>query len=180
MKIEEINKLLDYIALSNAQLVDHSEKVAMLGYAVGKTLGLTPKEIESVYIIGLAHDIGKYYLAKIADNEINQYYPIASAIVMAYMSEEFTGIAKMVLTHQEKINGKGVLGYNATNIELFAMIINMCDFYITERENGLSHDETVVKIRAESDKRFPKKLITPFIKTIVTNEEVQFYGIEEQ
>ena len=51
---------------------------------------------------------------------------------------------------------------------------NICDYYDHQRMNGLSHTETMAKIREQSDIMFPKKLITPFLRIFVTSKDLNF------
>ncbi|WFD10997.1 HD-GYP domain-containing protein [Tepidibacter hydrothermalis] len=44
------------------KILNHGYRVALLAKELGKTIGLSEKEIEHIYITGLNHDIGKQYL----------------------------------------------------------------------------------------------------------------------
>ena len=175
MNIKNFNYLLSKMEESANEILLHSERVSALCYAVGQELNLEPEELEIVYLVGLLHEIGKVGLpSKIKlENEyvdVDKIYPyLTYAILNSY--EEYNELKDIIIQHQENIDGTGYPnGLVGTEINTLAIIIRIADFYDSNRMSGLNHDETTKKLRENSDKIFPRKIITPFIKAIIKNE----------
>lgn len=178
MKLIKFQQILDDIEDNDEQLFKHLERVAMMGYEFGKEFELTNKECEKLYISGLLHEIGKYqYHDMIIDGvniSINKFYPVISSALIS-RTEGFELISKIVLQHLENMDGSGYpYGLTKDDIHLYATMIRICDYYDHYMMKGKTHDETASMIRSKSNIIFPKKLITPFIKMIVNNPEMQF------
>lgn len=171
-KVEYIIKLMEDFS---QEMLDHSERTAMLCYALGKELKLDPEYLEIAYMSGLLHDIGKIgfnEFVKIGDVnvEIEKIYPYFSQIIINKF-EGFEDIGKVVIQNSENYDGSGYpLGLSGDNIGVIASILRICDFYDQQRANGISHDDTTKLLRLNSDIIFPKKIITPFIKSVINND----------
>lgn len=159
---------------SESMLV-HSERTAALCYATARELNLEPEELEIVYIAGLVHELGKIGLPtkiRLRDEfvDLNKIYPYFTATLLNNY-EELESLNEVIMQHQENYDGSGFPnGLKGDEINLLAIILRIADFYDTQRLTGLTHDETTKLLRENSDIIFPRKIITPFIKSVIKNE----------
>lgn len=164
---------IDYVIkkMEDINILNHSERTAILCYNLARELYFEPKDLEIAYVAGLLHEIGKIDLPKtlkINNVEVKgeDIYPYFSAS-MVNCFEDFDSILEILSQGLENVDGSGLRGLSEDKISRIAKILRICDYYDTCRSSGLSHDETTKKIRENSDIIFPKKLITPFIKSLL-------------
>jgi HD-GYP domain-containing protein (c-di-GMP phosphodiesterase class II) len=153
----------------------HAERTAMLCYAVAKELDLETEEAGMAYMSGLLHEVGKCLLPEkinLVQEEVdsNLLVPyIAAAIVNSI--EGFEPLAEILLQQMENVDGSGYpKGLKQQEIELIAIILRIAEFYDAQRAKGLTHDDTTKLLRLNSDVIFPRKIITPFIKSVIKNK----------
>ena len=106
--------------------------------------------------------------------KLQDIYPIFSKNIVN-SAEGFERVANVVGQHLENLDGTGKpFGLKAEDIHLYSTMVHLCDFYDHCRMNGDSHSLATSKIRKQQDIMFPKKMITPFIKMLVTCEDLNF------
>jgi len=115
----------------------HQQRVTELSCAIGEAMGLPSKQIESIHIAGLLHDIGKIVLPTEILTKPGRLNEIEFAMIKAHSrvghdilkSVEFPWpIAKMVLQHHERVNGTGYPdGVRGEGILLEARILAVAD-----------------------------------------------------
>jgi HD-GYP domain-containing protein (c-di-GMP phosphodiesterase class II) len=165
MNLSDLNDIFLICEQKNEALYRHMERVSLLCYATGKELELSSKELEIVYISGLLHDIGKFNI----NIDLHHYSTISSAIVNSLNG--FNDVPNVILQIEEQFNGKGYpLGLKESEIKLLSYIVKISDYYDELRINGLTHDESTIQLRSNSNLLFPGQIITPFIKAIVKND----------
>ena len=135
-----MQKIYDYDEL----LFNHSIKVSMIGAFIARNLGLTPDEIDELYIAGALHDIGKICIPKeilnktekLDENErkIIEAHPAYSIWYLTVKeSEEKTQyysykILDMVRYHHEEVNGHGYpYGLQSNQINIGTKILSVAD-----------------------------------------------------
>ena len=175
-----IKIIYDIFKLDEA-LADHSERVAIMASQFFLDKDIPKKYIEDVYNAALLHDIAKFP-GVIPDSiegkylkDFDRFYPAVSyetAKMLGFTDEE---MLNLVLIHNDNYNGSGTLyGLKAEQINILAMIIHICDYYDTCRMKGISHTAVTEDIRKQSMIMFPKTIITPFIKMIIDDPDLQF------
>ena len=186
MNVKKIEHIIKMMEEYNVKMAEHSERTAMLCYAFAKELKLDAEYLEIAYMSGLLHDIGRMghnEVVKIDDINVNieRIYPYFSEAIISKF-EGFENVAKVIIQSAENYDGSGPLKLTGDNIGTIATILRISDFYDTQRSSGLSHDETTKLLRLNSDIIFPKKIITPFIKSVINNDlQFEYYGdINEQ
>lgn len=177
MDLKKLDHILNLME-ENGTLV-HAERVAMLSYATAKEFNMYPDELETVYLAGLLHEIGKMGLPENLRQhgvKIDEIYPYVT-VSMLKMIDGFEGLSEAILHHTENVDGSGYpLGITNDEINILSKIVKIADFYDHCRLSGMTHDETTKKIREQSDIMFVKKLITPFLKTIIDNDFLEEYN----
>ena len=115
----------------------HQNRVAQLARAIATRMGLPAHTIESVYMGGLIHDIGKMAVpaeilskpGKLASYEFTliQQHPLTGYDILRDLTFPWD-IAKMVLQHHEKLDGSGYPhGISGDEILLEARILTVAD-----------------------------------------------------
>lgn len=175
MDVKVFNCILSKMEKSSSELLNHSERTAILCYAAAKELELDANYLEIAYMAGLLHDVGKINLPSILklkeqNIEIDKIYPYFSAAIVNCF-DDCEEVADVIIQCNENIDGSGYPnGLQNEEIGLIARILRIADYYDDCRMKGLTHDETTKQIRENTDIIFPKKIITPFIKSIIKNE----------
>lgn len=175
MDIKVLDFLISRIEKTMPEVLVHGERTASLCYVLAKELDLDNDDLEIAYMSGLLHEVGKidiYEGVQLNGNnvDIEQLYPYFTISIL----NNFPGFEKLstvIMQHQENINGSGTpIGLKDEQIDLLAKILRIADYYDTQRSKGLSHDDTTKLLRQYSDIYFPRKIITPFIKSVIKNE----------
>lgn len=179
MDLMSFREILNDIEQNDAALDAHMSRVAMMAYELGREFGVRSLDGERLYVAGLLHEIGRYQLktanlpgVNIVD--VDKIYPLVSmATVSAHVGFDY--VAKIIAQHAENIDGSGgPLGAIRDDIHVYATFVHIANFYDHMRMNGATHDETTAAIRENTNVIFPKKIITPFIKMLISNEDLQF------
>lgn len=180
MEIRNFDYIFSKLELNDIDLMNHLERTAMLSYALARDLDMYPEDLEIVYMAGLLHEIGKSSILdefSIANSKLNynevyaeRLYKIVTAGILNCV-EGFEKVKDVILQLEENIDGSGYpKGLSGEQLSLNSIIVRISDFYDTHRAQGLTHDQTTKLLRENSDIIFPRKIITPFIKSILKNE----------
>lgn len=116
---------------------NHSRRVSDMACVLCNYLGLSEFETQEIHIAGHLHDIGKIGIrdsillkeGKLSDAEWEQMkkHPQIGAGILAKASQ-FENIAKIILHHHERFDGKGYpSGISRDTIPLGSRIIAICD-----------------------------------------------------
>ena len=199
IKISEAEPLVDEISLSIARNPEaflnlarlknvddytylHSVAVCGLMIALGKTLGMSGRDLKDVGIAGLMHDVGKALIpnevlnkpGKLTDEEfeVMKGHPRKGWEVLN-VAEGANAIALDVcLHHHERVDGKGYPErLSGDNLTLFARMGALCDVYDALTSNrcykaGWEPAETIRKMAEWREGHFDEKVFQAFVKTI--------------
>ncbi|KJR41360.1 PAS/PAC sensor protein [Candidatus Magnetoovum chiemensis] len=140
--IDELNHLRNIVKEKEGQVLDsskanHQQKVAKLGCAIARELGLSEKTIDAISIAALLLDIGMIYIPHdIQDKQGNldkgEYDILKMHTKIGYdlfKSADFQRpIAKIILQHHERNDGSGYpQGLKGDGILLEAKILGVAD-----------------------------------------------------
>ena len=145
--VNDLEKLLVGTIEALARTVDakskwtagHSERVALLAGRIGKRMGMSQAEVDTLNRGGLLHDIGKIGIpislldkpGKLTDEEfaeIKTHPEIGEKILEPI--EAYKDITPMIVQHHERYDGKGYpFGLSGEAIDLNARILCVADVY---------------------------------------------------
>lgn len=200
--IEQVNKIKKYTLQLDNSLIDfakillntigakdhyteeHSKRVSILAEEFGKFIKLSDSDITKLKRSGLFHDIGKIGITdsillkegKLTDNEyeIIKSHPIIGANIFE-ASTLFKELAPIILSHHERIDGKGYPNnLKGDEIPFLAKILTLCDCFDAIVSKRPYKSENTVEFGIEQIKQgistqFDKELSNKFIKFVKSN-----------
>lgn len=147
----------------------HSDRVAQYSILIGKKLGLSYEDLETLRIGGLFHDIGKIGIpdnillktSKLTDYEYDEIkkHPSIGAYILEN-SKIFANIIPIVLHHHERYDGKGY-PYNlkGEDIPYMARIVAISDTFDAMTSKRCYRDSLSINIVKEEFKRCARNTI---------------------
>lgn len=173
---ETVNALISAVEIRDPYTAGHQLRVATLSREIGLAMGLDKKQLDSIRIAAILHDIGKIYIpseiltkpARLTETEYSMIknHPLAGYDILKTIDFELP-VAKIVYQHHEKLNGSGYpQGLAGNEIMLEAKIVNVADVVDAmisqrpyrssqgidealaelQRNAGLLYDEQIVKV----------------------------------
>lgn len=156
----------------------HAIRLVSLSRKLGVALSLKDEQLNELELLATLHDIGKINISneilnktgKLTDEEwqeMKMHPAIGYRIAMA--SPELEPIAKYILTHHERWDGKGYpQGLRGNKIPLLSRIISIADAYdamIEERPYGsaMSKEKAIAEIAQHAGTQFDPKLANLFL-----------------
>ncbi len=173
-----MNSLVKTLEEKNMETELHTERVVELSYELGKILDFKVDKLDELVIAARLHDIGKIGVNekillkpdKLTDEEfeeIKQHPEIGYRIINS--SSELGNIAKCVLTHHERWDGKGYpLGLKGLEIPLMARIICIADAYDVMTHDrpyrkSMSNEDAILELKRCAGTQFDPYLVEKFI-----------------
>ncbi|RNC28479.1 MAG: putative diguanylate cyclase YegE [Candidatus Dichloromethanomonas elyunquensis] len=184
MRRKTIDLIMNTLYKKSNREMRHSKRVGEICKMIATQMNFNQDDINQMRIAGLMHDIGKIGIdEKILNkpqklnederNEIKRHAEIGYRILS--LVNEFSQIARFVLEHQEKWDGRGYpRGLKGEEISLQARIIAVADAYdamMTDRPycKALSKEEAVQEIRRCSSTQFDPYIVKIFLEKCVLN-----------
>ena len=178
---DKTGHLLDYTLLEQ---LDHGLLVSHLASHLGRRLGCTDEEVQSLALAGILHDIGKIRLSRYVENgtsmtvEEIKYVRMHSMFGCAILKRQGFSekIQEMVLYHHENYDGSGYpKNLQGEEIPLGARILRVCDVFaalLSDRPYRKGFDQqTAVSLMIEEVKNFDMRVFLAF-QRMVHEEEI--------
>lgn len=163
----------------------HSERVAKVSRLLGRYLGMSEENQESIWIAALLHDVGKIgvedrvlqKVGRLTDEEFDQMklHPVIGAEIIAPI-DQLKHALPVIRWHHENWNGKGYPdGLKGEEIPLAARIVAVADTFdavTTNRpyQQAFTLEFAVETIRKLTGKRFDAKITTAFLRAYEEGE----------
>lgn len=178
---EIIDKIMNALDKKDIESKEHINSVLDLAMKIGISMKLSHIELEKLRLLALLHDIGKtaindnILLKKgplseeeyiIAKNHVQTGYKIATII------PEISHIAKEILYHHERWDGKGYPnGLVGNEIPLLSRIINIADSFDimingTIYKNKINKEDAILELKKNSGKQFDPNIVSLFLEII--------------
>lgn len=173
-----IDSLCKNLEQKNMETKEHTDRIVNYAILMGDVLNFNTAELDELIIAAKLHDIGKIAIeedilfkpGKLTDEEfeiVKKHTEKGYRIVNE--STELYNVAKVVLTHHERWDGKGYpLGIKGKEIPLMARIINIIDSYdamTSDRvyKKGISKQEAIRELQRCAGTQFDPELVQIFI-----------------
>lgn len=176
--IDTFKSLITSIHLRDNYTKIHSENVTKLAVKTAEALQCSDKEIESIKIAGILHDIGKIATpdkillkeGRLTDKEytiIKKHPVVGENILKPVMLID--GERKIIRHHHERWDGKGYPdGLSGKYIPFLSRILSVADSFdamITNRpyQKALKTDEAIGELKRNRNIQFDKDVVDAFI-----------------
>jgi len=182
-----LSSLANTVEVRDRHTQGHCERVAKNARVVGKSLGLSKDQQDTLYWSALLHDLGKiaipeYILQKDSKLTVLEYAEVKrhadyGANLLASVSTEFKEIADIVRSHHERYDGNGYPnGLKADEIPLAGRIISIIDVFeaLTSRRpyrQPMRPADALDYIKANAGKQFDPDLVGVF-ETCYVNSDI--------
>jgi hypothetical protein len=155
----------------------HTETTAKLTESFARFLSWTPAETENARLVALVHDCGMrlldyerlYRKRDLSAEELaflREHPSVSAALVDPLLGPE---IARAVLCHNERVDGRGYPGeLHGDEIPLLSRIVQICDAYVAMTDpHGYqapeSHENALATIARTAGEQFDGKLAQRFV-----------------
>lgn len=184
--IEFAKILLNTISVKDNYTEEHSKRVSKICTMFSEHLNLDKKQIETLRIAALFHDIGKIGIPdKILLKEGNltnseyetiKLHPVIGANIFS-STEVFKDISKIIIAHHEKIDGTGYpYGLKGDEISYHTKILTICDSFdamVSKRpyKDKKSLEFALSELKKGVNTQFDKELTNLFLKFYKQNKD---------
>jgi diguanylate cyclase (GGDEF)-like protein/PAS domain S-box-containing protein len=182
MRNETIKLITKTLYQKNRREQLHCERVSKLCELIGNAMRLSPDTVRELKMAGLLHDIGKIgidenllnkrgKLTELEWSDMKRHPEIGYHILRSV--NEFAPIAKYVLHHHERIDGKGYpRQLKDEEIPMQSKIISIADAYDAMTSHrpyreDLSLSEVVAEFKSNSGSQFDSEILKIFIDQIL-------------
>lgn len=178
--------LLNTISAKDHYTEEHSERVSNLTVQFSKYLNIDEKDIESLRIASLFHDIGKIGIpdnillkdGKLTPEEYDtiKLHPVIGANIFS-STGLFKHLAPIILCHHERIDGNGYPNrLQDKDIPYLSKILAICDSFdaiVSKRpyKDKMPLEYGIEQLKQGRNTQFDKDLVNLFIKFIKQNRK---------
>jgi HD-GYP domain-containing protein (c-di-GMP phosphodiesterase class II) len=191
--LESIETLRFTVEAKDTYTKGHSDRVSEYSVLIGKKLGLPNKDLETLKIGGLFHDIGKIGISdsillkngKLTNEEYDEIkrHPIIGKNILSNAAI-FQNIIPIVLYHHERFDGKGYpYGISDKDIPFLARIVAVADAFDAMTSKRSYRDELGLdyvknEIKNKMGTQFDPIVATTFLD-ILQNEYRSILNIKQ-
>jgi len=169
----------------NIETKQHTKRLVDYSIKIGKKLGFTKTQLDELELVTKLHDIGKIGISdkillkpsKLSEEEFKEIKThTEKGYRILHASGEISHVARSILTHHERYDGKGYpLGLKGEEIPVMARIVNVVDSYdamISDRgyNKVKTKEEAIEEIIKCKNTQFDPKIADIFIN-ILKNEQ---------
>ncbi len=181
MFVEMVKSFSSALDARDSYTVDHSKRMANSSRMIAERLRLKPKEVETVVLSALLHDIGKIGISdkilskpsRLTPEEFDRVkrHPLISERILRPIAA-LKKTLRAIRHHHERFDGKGYPdGLKGTKIPLGARILAVCDAYdamVSERpyRSALTVKNALAELKRNSGKQFDSKIAAIMIALV--------------
>jgi putative nucleotidyltransferase with HDIG domain len=184
-----LSALMRTLDLRDEMTARHSASVARYCRAIAEEAGLSKEDQELVHVAGLLHDIGKFILpdkilkanVPLDDDDWNliKMHPAQGAKVVGSV-EGYGPVAKIIMAHHERIDGKGYpRGLKGEEIPPLSRIISVADTYdvMTARDSyrdPVSSFEAIQELQSVAGAQLDERFVKVFVEQVLEGKDLGF------
>ena len=181
--------LVSSLEARDAYTIGHSENVRELCIRLGERLGLSRKELDTLEIAAILHDVGKI---GIPDNillkkgqltpeefeRVKEHTLIGERIVAQIPGMQ--EVARMIRSHHERWDGSGYPdGLSGEAIPFLARVIAVCDVYdalvsLRPYREALANEDALRIMERESGRHFDPGILEAFLNLMREEQEMGY------
>lgn len=179
--IETLRSLISSIQARDHYTEEHSRRVTAEAVRLAESLNCSPKEIESIRIASVLHDVGKIAVpdsillkeGKLTEEEfmvIKNHPTIGENILKPITLLDME--RKIVQCHHERWDGKGYpLGLKGEEIPFLARVMSVVDAFDAMTNNrtyrpAMSKDKAIAELIANKNTQFDPDIVDAYIKIL--------------
>ena len=164
---------------------EHTERLRQLSRSIGLAMSLTEDQLNELELLSTLHDIGKMGIdakilskpGKLSDEEwveMRKHPEVGFRIAQA--TPEFVPIAKYILCHHERWDGKGypqgLIGEQIPLLSRIVAIVDAFDAMTNDRAYrvAMTKGEAIEEIRRNSGTQFDPEVTRAFIEKVLGQE----------
>ena len=176
-----VTSLLNTLRAKSDETEEHSQRMIELSEKLGRSLGLSGTELNKLSLLASLHDIGKTSISEEILNkpgslteeewELIREHP-ERGYRIATATEEFAIIAREILCHHERWDGKGypnkLKGKEIPYLSRIISIVDAYDVMTNERpySRAISKEKALEEIKAEAGKQFDPEIAAEFLEIL--------------
>lgn len=184
--VSSIKALAHALEAKDQYTQGHSERVAEGAVRIARYLSLAEQEVQSIWLAGFLHDIGKIGIKESVLNKPGaldegewrsiQEHPVVAERILGPI-EELGDVIRIVRHHHERYDGTGYPdGLKAADIPLGARILTVADAFdaLTSKRSyrdALSVDEAVAVLEEEAGSQFDPVIVRAFVSSLAQGED---------
>ena len=138
-ELKDYKIIIEALKSEDVYTKNHSKRVSKYSFSIGKKLGLSNSDLETLKLGGIFHDIGKVEIpdsillknGKLTDEEYSEMkkHPTIGKDILSN-SELFEDILPIVMYHHERFDGTGYpYGLSNNDIPFLAKIVTVADAF---------------------------------------------------
>ncbi|RMG57812.1 MAG: HD domain-containing protein, partial [Deltaproteobacteria bacterium] len=175
-----IDAFAGLIELRNAFVRDHSRKVTQLALLLAEKAGMSGKDLETLRVGALLHDVGKIGIPDLmlqkdpeeySPEEVEEYrkHPVRGQTAIDSV-EELREAGIIIRGHHENYDGSGFPdGLKGSKIPLGARIVRLCDFvdnHFSRCQGKNALEQTAAKVKEGKFTLFDPDLVSAAVDLI--------------
>lgn len=178
---DTIRALSSAIDAKDKYTIGHSERVALYAVELGRVQGFDETQLEVVERAGILHDIGKIGVSemilgkpgRLNDKEFKEMKEHLRKSGEILKPIKFLGAARDgLITHHERMDGRGYLGLPGGNIPLLGRILCIADAFdamTSDRpyRKGLSVNIAIEELQKNRGTQFDTVLVEDFVDKVI-------------
>ena len=193
MRSRTVDAIMRTLHEKNPREADHSVRVSDICRRIGRALGFTDAQVNTLYLVGYLHDIGKIALeeeilnkpGRLTDEEfdaVRRHPEIGWRILRS--SYEVEEIADAILAHHERWDGKGYpKRLRGEEIPVYARIVAVADSYdamtgVRTYRRSISPQQAAEEIARCAGKQFDPAVAQAFVGVVF--KSLPASGAEEE
>lgn len=177
--LETVLSLANAVEAKDSYTADHVQNVARMALAIGREMGMSQRELESLRFGAILHDIGKIGIPDAIlrkpgpldakEWEIMRQHPVIGERILVPI-QHLRDAAQIVRHHHEKYGGRGYPdGLVGEAIPLGARILTVVDSYsaIIDRRTykpARSHEQAVAELSRCAGIQFDPNVVELFLR----------------